>query len=102
MINIFKRFWERYFIEIIVSVLGVIVALATAAINHQFSNDQIIILAITVGVDTICLSNKNLSAENHEHIKQELNSLKEIKELYQFFVCIPDEWKEIADEKINN
>ena len=102
MVKIFKLFWEQYYIEIIVSVLGVLITLASAIMNQDFNNDQIIIMLITVGVDTICLSNKSLSSDNHENVKRELNSLKVLNELYQFFADIPDEWKKLANEKIND
>lgn len=102
MITIFKRFWEHYFIEIIISVLGIMVALVTAIFDSRFGTEQLLMILITVGVDTICLSNKNLVSENHESIKYELNSLKALNELYQFLADIPDEWKKIANDKINN
>ena len=93
MITIFKRFWERYYIEIIVSILGLISAIVTAVVESNFSYNQVVIILITIAIDTICLSNKSLLSENRENMKSDLNILVSLNELYQFYEKMSDEWK---------
>lgn len=100
MVDIFKRFWEKYFIEIIVSILGLVSALTTAVVDGAFSYNQAVIILITISVDIICLSNKNLLSENHENLKVELKTLNSLNDLYQLYNNMPENWKRIAREKI--
>lgn len=97
----FRHFWEKYRIEIVVSILGVISSIITAVMDKSFSHYQALIIVITIGIDIICISNKNLLSESHEQIKDELNVLVSINDLYSLYKKIPEKWKKLSYEKIN-
>ena len=98
----FRRFWGKYRIEIIISVLGVVSSIITAIIiDKSFSYNQAFMIAITIGIDIICISNKNLLSESHEQIKDELNVLMSFNDLYSLYNKMPIKWKVLAFEKIS-
>lgn len=96
VVSIFKRIWERYYVEIIISFIGAIFSVITAAIEKDFSYDQIVIIAITLGIDTICLSNKELIKDSHENLKKEIENLNLISEVQELYNNLPEDWKRIA------
>lgn len=97
------NFLKKYCLEIVISILGIALALISFKLNQSNGEDysvELIIVTVTVLSDCLSLSIKSAEKAIAEHVEKQIKKLSLFDKLFKDFHNIRDPWKADAEREL--